>query len=210
MIAWARLFLRGMLVKMGFGDSWIRWMDVGIFNNNMSILVNGSPTTEFLASRGLIQGDPLSPYLFTIVAEAFAEMVRKSNSIGGFLRLKMGEEVSYDLLQFADDTILLGEGPWRNLWAIKFTLRGFEMIPGLKVNMRKSNLYGVDLDDSFLQVASQFLLCKFGRFPFKFLGIMVGGNHRRCQFWNPILVAKKAKLSSWIDRMFSIGESYAD
>ncbi|XP_058774309.1 uncharacterized protein LOC131648579 [Vicia villosa] len=110
------------------------------------------------------------------------------------------------LMQFADNTILVGEGSWRNLWAIKSILRGFEMIFGLKVNMGKSNLYGIGLEKSFILAASQFLMCKIGKFPFKFLGVMVGGNHRRISFWNPILAAMKAKLSPRIGRFLSIGE----
>jgi hypothetical protein len=42
----------------------------------MSILVNGSPTNDFKVSKGLRQGDPLSPFLFLIVAEGLAGMMK--------------------------------------------------------------------------------------------------------------------------------------
>ncbi|XP_058748653.1 uncharacterized protein LOC131621636 [Vicia villosa] len=126
----------------------------GVFNCNLSVLVNGSPTDEF---------------------------------------------------KFADDTILAGEGTWSNLWAIKVILRGFEMVSGLRVNMLKSKLYGIEIEHYFLQAASQFLCCKVDSIPFKFLGVVVGGNPRRARFWNPILDNMKAKLSPWIGRLLSIG-----
>jgi len=35
----------------------------------MSILVNGSPTKEFIPTRGLRQGNPMALFLFLVVAE---------------------------------------------------------------------------------------------------------------------------------------------
>lgn len=98
-----------------------------MFTSSMSILVNGSPSSEFQVSRGLRQGDPLSPFLFTIVAEGFASMTRKSVSNGFYNSFQLSNEVEYNLLQFADDTILFGDGSWKNIWTIKALMRGFEM-----------------------------------------------------------------------------------
>ena len=63
-------FLIYMMSRMGFCTKWIRWMEGCLKSATVSVLVNGSPSTEFLPQRGLKQGDPLSPLLFNIVAEA--------------------------------------------------------------------------------------------------------------------------------------------
>jgi len=42
------------------------------------VLINGSPTKEFKPKRGLRQGDPLAAFLFLIVAEGLAELVKEA------------------------------------------------------------------------------------------------------------------------------------
>jgi hypothetical protein len=66
-----------------------------------------------------------------------------------------------------------------NLWALKAILRGFEMASGLKVNFWKSCLVGVNVSNEFLIMASNFLNCRIGMLPFKYLGLLVGANSRR-------------------------------
>lgn len=51
-------------------------MEAWVFSSNMSIIMNGSPMREFYAKWGLRQGDPLLPFLFTIVAEGLAGMLK--------------------------------------------------------------------------------------------------------------------------------------
>jgi hypothetical protein len=62
--------------------------------------------------------------------------------------------------------------------ALKAILRGFEMASGLKVNFFKSCIVGVNISNDFLGMASNFLNCRIGCTPFKYLGLMVGGNPR--------------------------------
>ncbi|XP_058733672.1 uncharacterized protein LOC131605316 [Vicia villosa] len=132
-------FLRFMLRKMGFGAKWLKWMEALIFESKMSVLVNGSPTAEFVVKKGLRQGHPLSPFLFVIVAEGLKGMVRKAVELGEYVGFNVRRKCSVELLQFADDTLLVGEGNWKQLWVIKAILRGFELVSGLGINYHKSN-----------------------------------------------------------------------
>ena len=51
---------------------------------HFSILVNGTPCGFFASSRGLRQGDPLSPLLFIIVMEAWSRLLARARD-GGYL-----------------------------------------------------------------------------------------------------------------------------
>ncbi|PNX79709.1 ribonuclease H [Trifolium pratense] len=122
---------------MGFAEGWMKWIRACIFNSSMSVLVNGSPTEDFKVCKGLRQGDPLSPFLFLIAAEGLIGMINRAVEIGKFQGYKVNDSIQFQILQFADDTILMGEGSWNNLWTIKSVLRGFELVSGLKINFVK-------------------------------------------------------------------------
>ncbi|PNX80406.1 cysteine-rich receptor-like protein kinase, partial [Trifolium pratense] len=202
-VSWS--FLERMMIKLGFAEGWLKWIRACIFQSSMSILVNGSPTGEFKVCKGLRQGDPLSPFLFLIVAEGLTGMIRRAVEIGKFHGYKVNEFLQVQILQFADDTILMGEGSWENLWTIKTVLRGFELVSGLKINFTKSKLYALNVDDRFLAAGSAFLSCRSDVIPFKFLGIPVGANPRRRETWRPVVEAMSKRLSSWCGRHLSYG-----
>lgn len=70
-------FLKYMLKNMGFNERWPAWMESLVCSSWMSVIVNGSPTKYFKVSRGLRQGDPMSPFLFVIIWEGLSVLVRK-------------------------------------------------------------------------------------------------------------------------------------
>ena len=95
---------------MGFGSEWIRWMQACTYTVRFSVIVNGSPTGFFDSSRGLRQGDPLSPLLFLLIMEVLSWMMKKAVG-GGLLKgFQVGRSkesaVCISHLLYADDTIL--------------------------------------------------------------------------------------------------------
>ena len=65
-------FLCDIMNQMGFPTKWCEWVFGVLASARSSILVNGAPTFEFQCSKGMRQGDPLSPFLFIIVMEALS------------------------------------------------------------------------------------------------------------------------------------------
>ncbi|XP_058751483.1 uncharacterized protein LOC131624543 [Vicia villosa] len=202
-VSWS--FLRFMLKRMGFGEKWMKWMELLVFNSNMSVLANGSPTKEFKVSRGLRQGDPLSPFLFVLVAEGLTGLVRKSIEVGEFQSFNINGSCPVYILQFADDTLIVGEGNWKHVWAMRVVLRAFELVSGLGINYHKSKLIGINSNLHFLEAVSHFLSCKVEDSNFYFLGIPIGFNPRKEATWYPLLSKLKNRLDGWTNRFLNMG-----
>ena len=66
-VSW--FFFNYTLLRLGFCLKWRKWISACLQSATISILVNGSPTKEFVPTRGLRQVDPLAPLLFNIVGE---------------------------------------------------------------------------------------------------------------------------------------------
>ena len=111
-----------------------------------AILVNGNAKGWVKATRGLRQGDPISPFLFTIVVDVLR--AEKRSILEGFGVGRNRTRVSH--LQFADDTIFFSSSCVEELQTLKFILLVFGRISGLKVNLDKSNLFGINLDQDHL------------------------------------------------------------
>jgi hypothetical protein len=199
-------FLEYMLRRLNFGEKWIGWMKACVFAGNLSVLVNGCPTKEINIKRGLKQEDPLAPFLFLLVAEGFAGLMRSAVEKDLFKGFSVGSEgLVISHLQYADDTLCIGEATTENLWTLKAILRGFELASGLKVNFRKSCLIGVNVHNSFMESACNFLNCKHGSIPFWYLGLPVGANPKRISTWEPMVDGIRRRLRGWRSRYVSLG-----
>jgi hypothetical protein len=73
-------FLEAMLRKLGFANRWNNLLMSCVRTVTYSILINGQPYGHIVPSRGLKQGDPLSPYLFILCAEALSSLIQKAGS----------------------------------------------------------------------------------------------------------------------------------
>jgi len=198
-------YMYDMLGRMGFHCTWIKWISGCTESAIVSVLVNGSPIEEFRPTRGLRQGDPLAPFLFTVVAEGLAGLVRQASKINILSGLKIGSKKVYvTFLQYADDTLFFCEESWSNVVSMKAILRGFEIASGLKINFHKSRLVGINVENTSLSCYSKILNCGLLRYPFKYLGLEVGGNPRKKVFWEPVLTKLKARLSAWKGRFLSL------
>lgn len=112
------------------------------------MLINGSPSKEFKMERGLRQGDPLSPFLFLLVAEALQVMIIEACNKGIFKGVSLADDGSnISLLQYADDALFFGEWSRTNVINLVCILDCFYDVSGLKVNLSKRGLYGVGVNN---------------------------------------------------------------
>ncbi|XP_008245614.1 PREDICTED: uncharacterized protein LOC103343753 [Prunus mume] len=99
------VFVGEMLRTLGFGETLCHWIMECISTVTYSVMINGEATSHIVPSRGLRQGDPLSPFLFLICAEGLTALLRKYEEdrlIHGFQIRAEGVQISH--LLFADDS----------------------------------------------------------------------------------------------------------
>ena len=107
-VNWEALFY--LLGRMGFGLKWRGWIKACVSTVRFSVLVNGSLEGFFGSSRGLRQGDPLSPLLFLLITEVLSRLLKKTEEYNLIRSFYVGAVNSFGVsishLLFADDTIL--------------------------------------------------------------------------------------------------------
>ncbi|RVW59605.1 putative ribonuclease H protein [Vitis vinifera] len=109
-------------------------------STSFAILVNGNAKGWVKAIRGLRQGDTLSPFLFTLVADVLSRMMIRVEEIGlteGFIVGRDRTRVS--LQQFTDDTIFFSKASQEHLQNLKLILLVFGQVSGLKINLEKTS-----------------------------------------------------------------------
>jgi hypothetical protein len=197
-----------MLRRCGFSATWRRWIFACISSIWFSILVNGSSRGFFHSSRGLRQGDPLSPLLFILIMEALSRMLAKavdSGLLSGFsIGNSAGNSVTISHLLFADDTLILcGADPLqlRHLWGV---FLWFQAISGLKINLSKSELVPVGHVPNVTDLAS-ILGCKVSDFPLTYLGLPLGAIFKRKTIWNSVVERMEKRLAGWKKHYLSKG-----
>ena len=117
-------YLDSILGHVSFLVLWRKWIRKCVSTATTSILVNRSHTNEFMLKRGLRQGDPLSPFLFLAAAEGLTIMMKSlvETQYSQVIALVETNPVVVSHLQFADDTLLLGNKSWTNVRALRAAL----------------------------------------------------------------------------------------
>ena len=131
-------FLIEVLKTYGFGENFIKWIQIILKNQESCVMNGGSSTGYFKLLRGARQGDPISAYLFVMVLEVFFVMIRNNTGIKG---LKICN-FEYKLTAFADDTTFFCSD-LSSAKCITDTFKIFSIYSGLVVNTDKCEICGI-------------------------------------------------------------------
>ncbi|GJU27390.1 putative RNA-directed DNA polymerase, eukaryota, reverse transcriptase zinc-binding domain protein [Tanacetum coccineum] len=142
-----------------------------------SVLVNGSPTDEFEISRGLRQGDHLSPFLFILAMEGLHALIYKAMDMDIYNGDFIGkDQLRISHLIYLDDVIFTGEWSHSNAQNLLSILWCFFLVSGLKINVHKSYLTGICVSDVDISSTANLIGCGVSKLPLKYLGVPVGCN----------------------------------
>ncbi|GJR79973.1 RNA-directed DNA polymerase, eukaryota, reverse transcriptase zinc-binding domain protein [Tanacetum coccineum] len=126
----------------------------------------------FKGGRGLRHGDPMSPYLFTLVMEVFSlimeKNIKESNCFGYHYGCK---ELKLSHMCFADDLLVLCKGNRESIEVIKKSLEEFSKVSGLVPNLGKSIIFFGSINERDKSDLLHVLPFKCGKLPVRYLGV---------------------------------------
>lgn len=94
--------------RLGFDSKWITWVMTCVRSVTYSVLLNGNSYGFIQPERGIRQGDPLSPFLFILCAEALVHTMNKAETEGRLSGLRLTRSCpSIQHLLFAGDSLFL-------------------------------------------------------------------------------------------------------
>ncbi|KAL0298111.1 UNVERIFIED_CONTAM: putative ribonuclease H protein [Sesamum angustifolium] len=134
-------FLSAVLQMFGFSGTFIGWVEECVTTPMFSVCINGNPHGFFKGSRGLRQGDPMSPFLFVLIMEVLQLMLLQLiDQNEGFSFHWRCKELGLFQLCFADDLLLFCKADVASVRVFRHGLAEFAKLSGLHANPQKSQL----------------------------------------------------------------------
>eukprot|EP00253_Pinus_taeda_P025774 PITA_25774 len=201
-ISWE--YMQKVLKAFGFDNAWIRWVSSLISSAFFSILINGIPTSTFRSSRGIRQGDPLSPFLFIIMAEGLGRCIKnaiQSQDLKG-ITLHQAPTVSHQ--QFVDDNMIFGYSSVQEARALNSLLLLFSKASGALINKVKSQIFFFNTHPTTQRAIARILGFSIASLPTKYLGAPLFTYARKHSSWTSLLEKLEAKLSLWTHRSLNM------
>lgn len=198
-------YLEKVLESFGFNRRWIAWIHSLISSPNFSILVNRTPTKTFNASRGIRQGDPLSPFLFILAAEGLGRFIKQEREANRIKGLNLwGNNLPLTHQQFVDDIMLFGEPTVKEVRYLRRILDLFAEASGLEINRDKSCIIVFNTVDQVKTHLIRLLGFKRGELPTKYLGNVLDFTSKRMKNWQGVLDKLSNKVANWAFRVLNI------
>ncbi|GJX30864.1 RNA-directed DNA polymerase, eukaryota, reverse transcriptase zinc-binding domain protein [Tanacetum coccineum] len=152
--------------------------------------------SAFITSRQILDG-PL----------ILSEIIECSVSVKiGALRLNLALSL-LEPLSLLTMTLLLLQSGTPELDNIIRVLHIFYLVSGLKINIHKSNIYGIGVNEEEVSFMANNAGCISGILPFTYLGLLIGSNMKSIASWKTVIDRFQLRLSSWKANLLSIGGS---
>ncbi|XP_051135512.1 uncharacterized protein LOC127254464 [Andrographis paniculata] len=181
-------FLRAILSQFGFNEGVVQLISNCFSNCWFSILINGKLEGFFKSSRGLRQGEALSPALFIIAAEFLSRSLNRLFLEKNAMYFQTKGRVKLTHLSYADDIIIFTSFDTSGLDNILKFLDDYESILGQRINKDKSSIILPKLCPAAIQ---RDLICRTGfniaELPINYLGAPLFVGNKRAVLYEGLL-----------------------
>ncbi|XP_071926190.1 uncharacterized protein [Coffea arabica] len=204
-VSWC--FLLQVMRRFGFSETWIDVIWRLVSNVWFSVLINGTPQGFFRSTRGLRQGDPLSPALFVLGAEALSRALNALAEQRQFqpFKVPIGCPVITHLA-FADDMVIFTGGLKSSLCLVVRVLEDYCEVSGQKINKQKSAfLVHPRISPHRCSIIRQLTGFQKRSFPIRYLGCPLYTGRRKKEYFGEISKAIVSRILSWKQRILSPG-----
>jgi hypothetical protein len=191
-------FLLKVLSCYGFNDTFCNWIHVILKSAWLSISINGKSEGYFNCSRGVRQGDPLSPLLFCIAEDVLSRSIAKLVHDGKLDLIKGTRHINVPSHTFyADDLMVFCKGKLSGLKALKDLFDTYALQSGQRINTAKSTIYFGSITQGRLNLIINLLNFQIGSLPFNYLGIPIFRGKPKISWLQSTADKIHAKLSAW-------------
>lgn len=198
-------FLEKVMLQLGFDTQWVKKIMACISTVTYEVLINGSPYGKIYPTRGLRQGDPLSPYLFLFCADVLSCLLRKAERDRRIHGIKITNNCpSISHLLFADDSLFFCRTTTQNCEELAAIFKRYEEASGQKINYSKSSvIFGTKVPDQKRQRLQRILrITKIGGGG-KYLGLPEQFGRKKVELFEYIITKIKERTEGWTHKYLS-------
>lgn len=196
-------FIFNLLQGLDIPHPYLAWLFPCVTSPSFMIGFNGTVQGYFKSTRGLRQGDPLSPYLFVMVMNCLSMLLDKGAAEGEFGYHHHCRDSKLTHLCFADDLLIFCDGSLQSVKNVLQILRNFTLLSGLSVNISKTSFFTCGLSSQEIAQITAETGLTADSLPVRYLGIPLCTKKLSMANCEPLIQQVKNRVNSWSAKSLS-------
>lgn len=198
-------FLQPCLEAFGFSEKWVTSIMTCVKGATYRFKVNGEISKKIFSQRGLRQGNPLSPYLFFLVAEAMSCMLIKAQEEGRIKGMKIAPKCPVVThLLFADDFLIFAQATQEEAYQLVTILNDYTTASGQKISTEKSGIiFSKHTSQATPRLVPEILSMQEWSAPGKYLGLPAEWGRSRNNTLSWLKLRVLDKIDGWKEKLLN-------
>lgn len=195
-------FIITTLKAINLPEKFIGWIFECISTASFSISVNGQSNGFFRNTKGLRQGDSLSPLLFVLAMEVFSGLLQSRYESGYISYHPKTANLEISHLMFADDVMIFFDGNSSSLHGIYETPEDFAGWSGLHMNREKTQLFHAGLSQPESTALASYGFTP-GSLPIRYLGLPLMSRKLKISEYATLIHKISSRFNAWAVKSLS-------